>query len=100
MGNVPLHSQGGGELTEFQKNKLTFDFNTFFDLNHDGFLSYKVSTISYTESSQPFYNSYISGFLVGQGQNLPDVWLEDEQLEVQEDGGVVHQDLEQPGVRG
>lgn len=43
MGNVPLASQihGGGELTEFQKNKLTFDFNTFFDLNHDGFLSYK-----------------------------------------------------------
>ena len=49
MGNVPLAAQiqggGGGALTEFQKNKLTFDFNTFFDLNHDGFLSYKV--ISY-----------------------------------------------------
>jgi len=43
MGNVPLSTQiqNGADLTEFQKNKLTFDFNTFFDLNHDGYLSYK-----------------------------------------------------------
>ena len=96
MGNVPLHSQGGGgELTEFQKNKLTFDFNTFFDLNHDGFLSYKVRSLLIG-----IYFDSALGFPVGQGQNLSDVWLEDEQLEVQEDRGVVHQDLDQPGGCG
>ena len=44
MGNVQVLSQNtnNGELTEFQKNKLMFDFNTFFDLNNDGYLSYKV----------------------------------------------------------
>ena len=52
MGNVPLTSQiqSGGSLTEFQKNKLIFDFNTFFDLNHDGFLSYKVKSFLYVGS--------------------------------------------------
>ena len=45
MGNVQVLSQNtnNGELTEFQKNKLMFDFNTFFDLNNDGYLSYKVN---------------------------------------------------------
>ena len=57
MGNVPLASQiqGGGELTEFHKNKLTFDFNTFFDLNHDGFLSYKVISYNIWNSLQCIY---------------------------------------------
>jgi len=43
MGNVQVLSQNtkNGELTNFQKNKLLFDFNTFFDLNNDGYLSYK-----------------------------------------------------------
>ena len=42
MGNVALLSQGNdGALTPFQKSKLIFDFNTFFDLNKDGVLSYK-----------------------------------------------------------
>ena len=45
MGNVQVLAQNSnnGDLTEFQKNKLLFDFNTFFDLNNDGFLSFKVS---------------------------------------------------------
>ena len=48
MGNVQVLSQNtnNGELTEFQKNKLMFDFNTFFDLNNDGYLSYKVKRLS------------------------------------------------------
>ena len=42
MGNVALLSQGNdGALTPFQRSKLIFDFNTFFDLNKDGVLSYK-----------------------------------------------------------
>ena len=45
MGNVQVLAQNknDGDLTEFQKNKLIFEFNTFFDLNNDGYLSYKVS---------------------------------------------------------
>ena len=45
MGNVQVLSQNtnNGELSDFQKNKLMFDFNTFFDLNNDGYLSYKVN---------------------------------------------------------
>ena len=43
MGNVQVLSQNNtGDLTQFQRNKLLFDFNTFFDLNNDGYLSYKV----------------------------------------------------------
>ena len=47
MGNVQIlkENQDNGALTEFQKNKLIFDFNTFFDLNNDGYLSYKVIDI-------------------------------------------------------
>ena len=47
MGNVQVLAQNknDGDLTEFQKNKLIFEFNTFFDLNNDGYLSYKVSII-------------------------------------------------------
>ena len=42
MGNIPLLGQGNdGALTPFQRSKLIFDFNTFFDLNKDGVLSYK-----------------------------------------------------------
>ena len=42
MGNVPLISQGGsGALTAFQRSKLIFDFETFFDVNKDGVLTYK-----------------------------------------------------------
>ena len=42
MGNVALLSQGNdGALTPFQRSKLIFDFNTFFDLNKDGVLTYK-----------------------------------------------------------
>jgi len=44
MGNVQVlspNSSNDGSLTDFQKNKLIFDFNTFFDLNNDGYLSYK-----------------------------------------------------------
>jgi hypothetical protein len=45
MGNVSLIAgrSDTGELSPFQVNKLTFDFNTFFDLNNDGYLSYKVN---------------------------------------------------------
>ena len=48
MGNVQVLSQNtkNGELTNFQKNKLLFDFNTFFDLNNDGYLSYKVINVA------------------------------------------------------
>ena len=44
MGNVQIlkQSQNSSALTDFQKNKLIFDFQTFFDLNNDGYLSYKV----------------------------------------------------------
>ena len=42
MGNVPLVSQGeSGALTAFQRSKLIFDFETFFDVNKDGVLTYK-----------------------------------------------------------
>ena len=42
MGNVPVKEQRkkGRLLTPLQKNKLTFDFETFFDLNKDGVLTY------------------------------------------------------------
>ena len=45
MGNVQVLTQASnnGELTQFQRNKLLFDFDTFFDLNNDGYLSYKVN---------------------------------------------------------
>jgi hypothetical protein len=45
MGNVSSIAcrSDTGELSPFQVNKLTFDFNTFFDLNNDGYLSYKVN---------------------------------------------------------
>jgi hypothetical protein len=46
MGNVNVRGGGrssSGDLSPFQRSKLTFDFNTFFDLNNDGYLSYKVS---------------------------------------------------------
>ena len=43
MGNVNVSSgRSTSDLSQFQINKLTFDFNTFFDLNNDGYLSYKV----------------------------------------------------------
>ena len=46
MGNVQVLAQNNnGQLTEFQRNKILFDFNTFFDLNNDGYLSYKVVII-------------------------------------------------------
>jgi len=43
MGNVALAEQRekGRSLTDLQKNKLSYDFETFFDLNKDGVLSYK-----------------------------------------------------------
>ena len=42
MGNVTLQGgdQGGGRLTPFQRSKLIFDFEKFFDLNKDGILTY------------------------------------------------------------
>ena len=43
MGNVNVRMQKNKDaLSGFQIAKLTFDFNTFFDLNKDGYLSYKV----------------------------------------------------------
>ncbi|XP_023349795.1 calexcitin-2 isoform X1 [Eurytemora carolleeae] len=42
MGNVNVRMQKNKDaLSGFQIAKLTFDFNTFFDLNKDGYLSYK-----------------------------------------------------------
>ena len=44
MGNVALQvgeGGGGGALTPFQRSKLIFDFEKFFDLNKDGILTYK-----------------------------------------------------------
>ena len=37
MGNVNVSSgRSTSDLSQFQINKLTFDFNTFFDLNNPG----------------------------------------------------------------
>jgi hypothetical protein len=57
MGNVSVIAgrSDTGELSPFQVNKLTFDFNTFFDLNSDGYLSYKVNRNN-------FYLSNLLGF--------------------------------------
>ena len=44
MGNVPLLQSGdggGGALTPFQRSKVIFEFEKFFDLNKDGILTYK-----------------------------------------------------------
>ena len=41
MGNVALQADEGGGLTPFQRSKLIFDFEKFFDLNKDGILTYK-----------------------------------------------------------
>ena len=43
MGNVALQAEagGGGALTPFQRSKVIFDFEKFFDLNKDGILTYK-----------------------------------------------------------
>ena len=44
MGNVNIKDQLKPQgLSEFQIAKLTYDFQSFFDLNKDGYLSYKVS---------------------------------------------------------
>ena len=52
MGNVQVLAQNNnGQLTEFQRNKILFDFNTFFDLNNDGYLSYKVVILQFDVSS-------------------------------------------------
>ena len=87
MGNVQVLSQNtnNGELTEFQKNKLMFDFNTFFDLNNDGYLSYKVNKkLSVSDSILNIKSLLcVSGFPMGQGPYLPDVWMEDELRQVQ-----------------
>jgi len=44
MGNVPLKKLVGkgkeNKLTKFQRQKLKYDFDTFFDLNKDGHLSF------------------------------------------------------------
>ena len=74
MGNVQVLSQNNtGDLTQFQRNKLLFDFNTFFDLNNDGYLSYKVKI----QFNKFFVKKCLcSGFPVGQGQDMSDVRLE------------------------
>ena len=44
MGNVALLQSGegeGGALSPFQRSKVIFDFEKFFDLNKDGILTYK-----------------------------------------------------------
>ena len=57
MGNVQVLAQNNsGQLTEFQRNKILFDFNTFFDLNNDGYLSYKVVIPCSDESSLCSFN--------------------------------------------
>lgn len=78
MGNVALSEQRakGRRLTELQKNKLTFDFETFFDLNKDGVLSYqdflwakdkicymsgwKIDSEKYKKAEKLFKNIWIS----------------------------------------
>ena len=95
MGNVQVLSQNtnNGELSEFQKNKLMFDFNTFFDLNNDGYLSYKVNIeylIKALVSSLYSNTSLLSGFPMGQGPHLSDVRMEDELRQVQGHGEALH----------
>ncbi len=48
MGNVNVKDQLRPQgLSDFQVAKLTYDFQTFFDLNKDGYLSYKVSCFKF-----------------------------------------------------
>jgi len=82
MGNVSVVNQRKQtELSSFQISKLTFDFHTFFDLNHDGFLSYKdfqwakdkiclmsgwkIDSIKYKRTEKLFNHIWVSLLEVG-----------------------------------
>ena len=60
---MQVAAQSADCLTPFQRNKLAFDFNTFFDLNNDGVLSYKGSRLLHI----PLY--FYSGLLQVSLQN-------------------------------
>ena len=98
MGNVQVLTQASnnGELTQFQRNKLLFDFDTFFDLNNDGYLSYKVHHSLHIIQRQG--KNLFPGFPVGQGSHLSDVRVEDELRQVQSNREAVYRHLEQPGA--